>query len=261
MLEVLRNLFAPYGIETGVISSVPTMRKYDFGFKPKSTAVAVFPYLVPRERGANLCRYAVVPDYHRVVGDYLRDAVEALEKFFPEQHFKAFVDASPLNEAWAAACAGLGVIGRNTLLITPKWGSYVFVGCIVTDLETAAPPAEPKRCVECNACEQACPGSALHSCKLDRAHCLSAVTQKKGELTAEETRLIRQNGLVWGCDVCQTVCPMNVGAAPTVLPEFTEGARQQLRPADLVGDLSDRAYLWRGKNVLRRNLEIFKDLW
>ena len=259
--DIAHGIFAEAGCQSGVLSSVPVLRKYDFGFEPKSTVVAVFPYFVERERDANLCRYAVVPDYHTVVGDYLRDAAQKLSERDPDFHFRAFVDSSPVAEVYAAACAGLGVIGRNGLLITPQWGSYVFIGCIVTDVQTDIAPVEPQQCLNCGACLRSCPVKALSSDGFDKNRCLSAVTQRKGELTAAETQLIRENGLVWGCDTCQSVCPMNKNARPTHIPEFLGGVKQKLLPADLAGDLSDRAFCWRGKNVLRRNLEIFKQLW
>ena len=259
--DTVRRIFAGWGVCADLLSSVPVLRKYDFGFEPKSTVVAVFPYLVERERDANLCRYAVVPDYHTVVGNYLRDAAQKLSERYPDFHFRAFVDSSPVAEVYVAACAGLGVIGRNGLLITPQWGSYVFIGCIVTDLETDAVPNEPQQCINCGACVRSCPGGALKNGEFDKNACLSAITQKKGELTPEQTRLIRENGLVWGCDTCQSVCPMNKNVQPTHIPEFIGGVRQKLLPSDLAGDLSDRAFCWRGKNVLRRNLEIFRELW
>jgi len=259
--DIARGIFAEVGCESGVLSSVPVLRKYDFGFEPKSTVAAVFPYLVERQHDANLCRYAVVPDYHTVVGGYLRDAAHKLSEQYPGFHFRPFVDSSPVAEVYAAACAGLGVVGRNGLLITPRWGSYVFIGCIVTDLETDFAVCAQQDCLNCGACLRACPGKALGGDGLDKNRCLSAVTQRKGELTAAETQLMRENGLVWGCDGCQSVCPMNAHAEYTHIPEFLNGVRQKLLPADLTGDLSDRAFIWRGKNVLRRNLEIFKQLW
>lgn len=253
----VRTAFAFEGADAGILPAVPLRKPFDFGFEPTGMIAAVFSYLTPRGDGANLCRYAAVPDYHRVVGDYLQKAADSLQKRFPEHHFRPFTDSSPVAEVYAAAAAGLGVIGKNGLLITPRWGSYVFIGCLVCDLVWDGRVGEPASCAGCGACESACPGKALSGGKLSQNRCLSALTQKKGALTPEETERIRKNGLVWGCDVCQTVCPMNADAQTTRIPEFLAGVKQTLTPEDLDGPLSDRAYSWRGTDVLRRNLAIF----
>lgn len=225
--------------------------KIPFPFTPVSVIAAVFPYKTPASGDENLCLYARVPDYHIVLGNRLKSACEALLEAFPENHFLPFVDSSVISEVAAALRCGLGVLGKNRLLITPKYGSYVFIGAILTDLKLDFCNQPVAFCPDCGHCIAACPTGTLSG----KGDCLSFITQKKGVLTDYETDLIRKNGLAWGCDVCQNVCPLNADAAFTDLPEFTSGIKRRICAKDL-DDLTGRAYGWRGREVLERNLKI-----
>ena len=216
---------------------------------PKNAETVImmaFPYKVKEEPPKNISRYAAVPDYHTVLKPILTAATEQLKAAFPTAQFAAFQDNSPIPEVYAAAAAGLGVRGKNGLLIHKKYGSWVFLGEIVTDLAISCEP-RVFSCLECNACENACPrnGAALD--------CLSAVTQKKGELTAEEQTALRQNGLLWGCDRCAEVCPLNRAVQIDPFPAFREGYRDTYTAGE---DISSRAYAWRGKNPIERNARL-----
>ncbi len=228
-----------------------------FAFDPAFAVIAIFPYRTEDAAG-NLCLYARLPDYHTVVGARLQCACDALSAAFPASRFAAAVDASPLCEAAAAVHAGLGTRGVNGLLITPEFGSYVFIGAILTDLPLPARSAPDRGCLGCGACLRACPTGALGAEGVDETRCLSAITQKKGELSEAEQAAVRQGGLVWGCDVCQTVCPMNRCAKPTDLPEFISDVHPNLTLADLENAswLSGRACGWRGRGPLERNLRL-----
>ena len=100
-------------------------------------------------QGGNLSRYAAVGDYHEIVPQYLKRAVSALEQAFPEEAFVPFTDNSPIPEVRAAALAGLGRIGQNGLLIHERYGSWVFIGEIVTTLPIDAPPHQIRPCIGC----------------------------------------------------------------------------------------------------------------
>ncbi len=223
---------------------------------PKSIVVACFPYLLPEENYAdsNISKYAVVTDYHDVASARLERACEELKKLFPENSFVPFADNSPIPEVRAALASGLGALGQNSLLITEKYGSYVFLGEIVTDLELDAIDAQTVSCIGCGKCSSVCPAKAIGENGIDSRKCLSAITQKKGSLTAEETELMINCGCVWGCDICQDICPMNKNAAVTQIEEFL------INPIPVLSDatpLDGRAYAWRGKKVIGRNLSIF----
>ena len=217
---------------------------------------ALFPYRFPDNGPRNLSRYACVPDYHQAAGGVLCTAAERLSQRYPAYRFEPFIDNSPIPEVLAASLAGLGRIGDHGLLIHPRFGSYVFIGTIVCNAPWPVPRAEPAFCSHCGACAKACPGNCLSAERTDRGRCLSALTQKKGELTAEEESLIRQNGLLWGCDTCQDACPENAGALCDPHPCFKE-YRPVVGRADF-DDLAGKAYGWRGKAVLLRNLNLWQ---
>jgi len=224
---------------------------------PQSIITVLFPYKVPVERG-NLSRYAAVPDYHEIAGHMLDTAVGALQKAFGDDfEFVWFTDNSPIPEVYAAARCGLGVLGDNGLLINSRYGSFCFIGCIVTSL--VIPPTsngEIGECRHCGRCISSCPSGALRAGGgFDRKICLSDISQRKGELTADEAALLRQGGLVWGCDTCQDVCPLNVDAEDTYIEAF----RARANPSVSVNDLKsvkDRAYLYRGRGVVERNIRM-----
>lgn len=221
----------------------------------KSVIVACFPYLLPDSEytDLNISKYAVVTDYHKVTMARLEKAVQLLKNRFPEYDFSAFADNSPIPEVRAACLAGLGVRGMNSLLITEKYGSYVFIGEIVTNLELDYDDNEEKPCIKCGRCINACPSSAIKENGFDRSICLSEITQKKGVLSEEETRLMKECGCVWGCDICQDICPMNQNAAVTGIEEFLSS------PIPHVSEgcsLEERAYEWRGRKVIERNITI-----
>ncbi len=219
----------------------------------KSVIVVLFPYAVASDASRNLSRYACVPDYHTAAGKVLSDFAAALRERFAGECFEPFMDNSPLPEVACAVAAGLGVRGDHSLLISDRYGSYVFIGCIVTTL--SLPVNEQRReCLHCGACAKACAGGCLPSSERDT--CVSALTQKKGELTPDQMAAVLNGGLLWGCDACQEVCPMNVGKEIAPHPCFS-WYEPWLSEASL-DDLTDKAYGWRGKAVLQRNLDLFK---
>ena len=178
-------------------------------------------------------------------------------------------DSSPLPEREAARLAGLGIMGRNGLVILPPYGSWLFLGTILTDLPLDLPLDLPRAehsgsCIGCGRCIDACPGGSLRAVPFDPERCLSHLTQKKGELSTEQTALVSSHPLVWGCDVCQQVCPYNAGAVETPLTPFRDDLLDRLSPEDLEGltnrqfraQYGDRAFSWRGPAVLRRNFAL-----
>lgn len=226
-----------------------------------SVIVAVFPYFTGRQKG-NLSMYARVEDYHLVAGEMLEAASRQLKALFPKNTFAHFCDNSPLPEVRAAMLAGLGVRGENGLLITERYGSFVFLGEIVTDLPLTPRGAPLAACIGCGKCVKSCPAGALDPGAVKRERCLSAVTQRKGELTAAEQEMLRGTGCVWGCDICQNVCPMNDGAGRTPIGRFLRDVRpslgkEELQSPDFLKKNKNRAFVWKGTEILKRNLGIF----
>ena len=218
----------------------------------RSVIVCLFPYFTHGK--GNLSRYAAVPDYHQVAGGLLEQAAAELKQAFPGKQFVAFTDNSPIPEVYAACVAGLGVLGRHGLLITPVFGSYVFIGEIVTDQAFPAEAHPLRECPGCGACERACPTGAA-GISGDKGACLSAVTQKKGDLSPAEAQMIRESGCIWGCDLCQEACPLNRDTPQTSLPGFLSDIRKSFNPGD---PLEGRAFGWRGRAVIERNARLLK---
>ena len=260
--------FCPFSAVEGRLLPCRGLTRLRESFPPEAPArtviAALFPYRFPDpvEGGqSNLSRYARVPDYHTAAGPVLAQAAERLAAVFPGERFLPFIDNSPRPEVRAAALAGLGVVGAHGLLIHPVYGSWVFIGAIVTGLALgpSAVPEEPPSCPRCGKCAAACPGGCLSRTSGGagggRETCLSALSQKKGELTGEEARLLREYGVAWGCDACQEACPLNRNVR--IDPHSCFGGRYEprLTPASLE-KLEGKAYGWRGKKVPLRNLSL-----
>lgn len=226
-----------------------------------SVLVCLFPYYTGEHKERNISRYAMVTDYHMIAGEYLNRFCKALQEVFPQNQFEPFTDNSPIREVSAAFHAGLGRRGKNGLILHPKYGSYVFIGEVVTDLVLQPDqPLNPGECIGCGKCQNVCPQGALQS---DGSVCLercrSHITQKKGELTDWEIGQIQDGGLIWGCDICNDVCPMNQEAKVlTPVPEFLESAVAVLDAQIAERLLKTRAYNYRGKKTILRNIQLLE---
>lgn len=214
----------------------------------KTVILFLFPYKVRKEKPDRISRYAAVPDYHKVCGKYLEKIKQELEKEFKNAKFEAFIDNSPIPEVYAAATAGLGVKGENGLLINEKWGSWCFIGEIVTTLDIKC-EKNFKKCSLCGDCKRDCPSG------LQRDLCLSALSQQKKELSEEEKALLLQNNIIWGCDICAEICPLNKNSNITYIKEFIEDYRDSYTLGE---DISGRAYEWRGEKTVSRNAKLFE---
>ncbi len=229
------------------------------GFLPKSVLVFLLPYYTGET--VNISRYAASVDYHIIIKSIGARITERLRALYPKNEFRAYGDHSPINEVSAALLCGLGCMGDNGLIINEKYGSYVFIGDIITDIEPSElecmAPVPTVRCEGCGACKAVCPTGILRG---EGDSCLSAVTQRRGELTEQERALMRKCGTAWGCDLCQSSCPHNMCPTLTPLREFYEDRIEKLT-TELLNSmdksaLSRRAFAWRGRSVLLRNLEI-----
>lgn len=222
--------------------------------------VFLFPYYVEKEGGRNLSRYSMIADYHRVAGDFLEKACQSLSDSFLGFSFAPFTDNSPIREVRAAELAGLGEVGENGLLIHPEYGSYVFIGEIVTDLKL-----EPTRgsdvhggrhCTHCGLCRASCPNNALSGNGVELPLCRSHITQKKGELSSFEAEQVRRGGLIWGCDICNEICPANNKPKQTEIQDFLDSAVPWVTEENLEAVWGDRAFAYRGRAVVLRNLRV-----
>jgi epoxyqueuosine reductase len=165
--------------------------------------------------------YASGADYHTVAQEKLQDlATRMREAFDPPFQARICVDTSPIVERELAAAAGIGWIGKNTLVLHQSLGSFFFLGEIITDLDLAPDAAVPDRCGTCRRCLEACPtGALLRPCVMDARKCISYLTiEHRGEI---DPLLADQMGdWVFGCDLCQEVCPFNRRAPETAEPRL-----------------------------------------
>lgn len=220
----------------------------------KTIIMCAFPYLVkePSNVKRNISYYACVPDYHIVVMDMLRNVSNSLKKTFPNYTFEPFADNSPIREVKASQLAGLGCVGKNGLLITKKYGSYVFLGEVVTDMDIDC-TEHNEVCIGCGLCANNCPTKSIGVEGIKEDTCLSNITQKKGELLDYEKNLMVCNHTAWGCDMCQTICPMNKDVAETYIQAFITGANHILTEDNIS---KKGAYYWRGRKTIVRNINI-----
>jgi epoxyqueuosine reductase len=206
-------------------------------------AVAYLPYRGGRERQEGLvrhvARYAVGSDYHRVLRDRLERLAAFLRDEAPGARARASVDTGPILERELAARAGLGWFGKTANLIGAGGDSWILLGVLLTDLDL--PPDDPvaDRCGTCTACLDACPtGAILEPYLVDATLCVSYLTiELKGRIPGGGRPGIGDR--VFGCDVCQEVCPWNRQAAPAADPAFSPGealraAEERLADADPV---------------------------
>ena len=268
MKEALRNYFDKAKIEYFSVLDYSLCMEINprlsarSGFRAKSAII----YLIPYYTGEceNISRYAASLDYHLVISEINKGLIELLRERFPDCRAASYGDHSPIDERAAVLSAGLGILGDNGLVINEKYGSYVFIGDVLTDIPPealfASSPKAVVRCESCGACKRACPTAILSG---EGRDCLSAITQRKGVHTEEEIVLMRKHRTVWGCDLCQIVCPHNRAPIKTPVPFFYEGRIDRLT-RELLDSMDDmefsrRAFAWRGRGVVERNISYFED--
>jgi epoxyqueuosine reductase len=167
-----------------------------------------------------ISKYAYGTDYHFVIKDKLAELLNFIEKHNGKRIARMFVDSAPvLDRRWAQK-SGLGWIGKNTCLITKEQGSFFFIGEIILDLDLRADEAIDDFCGSCTKCLNACPTNALFAPnRLDSRKCISYLTiENKNEIPEQFKG--KFNDWIFGCDICQDVCPWNNKAIPTLVPEF-----------------------------------------
>jgi len=160
-------------------------------------------------RTGRIARYARGDDYHRVIRKRLHALCDALRDVHPNEHFRACVDTAPLLEREHAARAGLGAIGKHTLLIERGVGSWLLLGSVLTTLPLApSAPAEPDPCGTCTRCIDVCPTDAITPFAVDARRCISYLTIEH-RTPIDRSLHAGMGDWIFGCDVCQEVCPHN----------------------------------------------------
>ncbi len=185
-----------------------------------SVALNYFPHRFQHENAPKFAYYAYGEDYHDVVKGKLNQLFDFIKLRFPDVSGRYFSDSAPVLERFWAARAGLGFVGKNTLLIIPGKGSYFFLGELIINLELDYDSPVSQNCGKCRRCLDACPTGAIEKPHWVNARkCISYQTiENKGEISPEIVPLLNNN--VYGCDICQIVCPWNRYARQHNTPEF-----------------------------------------
>lgn len=219
---------------------------------------------LPQERGmrrGSFARASWGTDYHVILKNRMDQLIDFIKSKSETATFKPMVDTGELIDVAAAQRAGIGFIGKNGLLITEEFGSFVYLGEIITNLEFEPDQPVENGCGECTRCLDACPTDALiGDGRINAQRCLSYQTQTKGYMPEEYRRKITH--VIYGCDICQLVCPYNQGIDSHIHPEMEpepEAVQPLLKPMltisnkDFQQQFGAMAGSWRGKKPLQRN--------
>ncbi|WP_088005726.1 tRNA epoxyqueuosine(34) reductase QueG [Indiicoccus explosivorum] len=200
-------------------------------------------------------------DYHTALRERLRLLEAFIAAHYPDARMRSMVDTGELSDRAVAERAGIGWSGKNSSIITPEFGSYVYLGEMITNLPFQPDEPMEDQCGDCRLCLDVCPtGALVEAGQLNAQRCIAFLTQTKGTLPDEFRAKIGNR--LYGCDTCQTVCPKNKGKANRIHEEFEpdpEIAKPLLEP---LLKLSNREFkdrfghvsgAWRGKKPIQRN--------
>ncbi|MBB6696738.1 tRNA epoxyqueuosine(34) reductase QueG [Clostridium algidicarnis] len=235
--------------------------------KGKVIISIAFPYLYNNNfnNDTGFSKYTEGLDYHIVVRSYLDKIVDFLNEKGYEA--KAFVDSNVLPERYIAYKAGLGFVGKNNMIITEKYGSFVFLGEIITDMDIEIKYKDKKfsdiekyeSCGSCNICLKECPTKAINHKRRNSNICLSYITQKK---QIEDKWFKVLGGRIFGCDSCQKSCPYNTKVKLSNIEgfrplEFSSNIQTKeliyINNKEFKETLKNTSASWRGKNLIQRN--------
>ncbi|WP_430489480.1 tRNA epoxyqueuosine(34) reductase QueG [Rossellomorea marisflavi] len=213
------------------------------------------------ERRGIFCRASWGTDYHHILRDRLKKLEEYIVSRIPEARFRSMVDTGELVDRAVSERAGIGWSGKNCSIITPEFGSYVYLGEMITNLPFSPDKPIEDGCGTCNKCVDVCPtGALIEGGRLDAQKCIAFLTQTKGFLKDEYR--VKLGNRLYGCDTCQTVCPENKGKDFHLHKEMEpdpEVAKPLLKPLltisnrdfkETYGHISGS---WRGKKPIQRN--------
>ena len=203
-----------------------------------------------------LSRYSYNTDYHLMFKKVFREIEKELDSLSIRSHFS--VDVSDIFEKQAASLANIGYLGKNQLLINKKYGTYLNLATILVDIDISKNIEVSDDCGECTLCIDACPSSALDE-GFNRSLCISDISQEKNILSSEEISYFKE--MIYGCDICQKVCPKNSGIDFHLHPEYEPSGIENVNLIELL-NMSNKEFKevygrnacnWTGPLVLKRN--------
>jgi len=245
-----------------MLESVQSVVMVGINYKPADSVLSTQSSVL----SGRVSRYAGGADYHDVLRAKLKILLQWIQDEAPGTRGRAVIDTAPLLERDFARRAGLGWFGKNTMLIDKKLGSYFFLGALLLDLELAIDePFETSHCGSCTRCLDACPTDAFVApFKLDARRCISYLTiELRGSI--DEALRPLMNDWIFGCDVCQEVCPWNrkapIGREMALMPTVTDLRLDLIELLNVTEEEFRRRFrhtpLWRtGRAGLLRNAAI-----
>ena len=236
-----------------------------FVYMPEGKTIIsiAFPYMhdLDFSEGIHFSKYTLGKDYHCVTTEYMEKICVFIKGLGAKAMY--FVDSNELPERYIAWNSGVGFIGKNNTLITEKYGSYVFLGEIITDLIIEPDMPLKQKCGDCEICLKACPTNSIvqgkDGIKNDANICLSYITQKKH---IEDSWFEKLNGRVFGCDTCQRGCPYNKEIEVSTIEGFKPYEYMKRAKLEALINIDNQIFNdkykvtscgWRGKNIIKRN--------
>lgn len=226
----------------------------------KTIITIAFPYFHGKKNNEDIyfSKYTLGNDYHEVLSEYLKKICKYIEEIGGRAMY--FTDNNSLPERYIAVLSGIGFLGKNNTIITEKYGSYVFLGEIITDLCIEEDKQIENKCGSCNICIKSCPTGSLN--ENNPNICLSYITQKKD---IDEKWFSLLNGRLFGCDTCQDACPYNKNVEISNIMMFKPLEFMEHIDIKEVISLNNKIFNekykktsagWRGKSLLQRNVLI-----
>lgn len=232
--------------------------------KCKSILMVALNYYPGKIQSENLPRfsyYAYGRDYHKVIKQRLKKLLDFIKNIYPtDVNGRFFTDSAPIFERYWAKKAGLGWIGKNGMLIIPKMGSFFFLGTLLLDIELQYDKETDNRCGNCSLCINKCPTGAIvsPSC-IDSRKCISYLTiESKNDIPPDLSPLLGCN--IYGCDICQIVCPWNRFASPTMIKDFEYRESYLDLTIDEISNMDQMTFdeISKGSAIRRAGLEKLK---
>ena len=252
-------------------SNYPEIRLNPQKILPNSKSVIVLGFYyrdiqyedIIKNQKIKISRYAIGKDYHNVLKKKLKQLEKFIKIYYKDIYIRSTIDSAPVPEKLLAKYAGLGWQGKNTNIINPEIGSYFFLSCIFTDYEIPS-DWESKQitdhCKGCRLCIEHCPTKALEPYKLIVERCISYLTIES-KIPIPEEYLEKSNGWVFGCDICQEVCPFNrrKNVSKKTTKEFSFLLREEIK--NIIHQLPEKEEWENLKNspLKRVKYEIFKE--
>lgn len=231
-------------LEKNIDERLDVTRKFPWARSVLCVALAYFqpppahadPAFAPPD-SAKIAKYAWGRDYHKVIEAKLKTVEQQLRALLAPHdfHARAYTDTGPILERELAQRAGLGWVGKHTLLLHPRHGSYFLLGELVLSLDLAPDSPITDHCGTCTRCIDACPTAAISPYSVDAVKCISYQTlENRGDIPSEFHAPMQAANFLVGCDICQDVCPFNRRPLPTSEPDFTASPVPALSATDVL---------------------------